>query len=60
VIESAVRERDADLPVIAISGAPPALLEFTISYGASCVFSKPFDASELLQAVQGLMRPPEA
>jgi DNA-binding response OmpR family regulator len=51
-----LRKRHADLPIIAISGAPSALLGFAVDYGASCAFPKPFDATEVLEAVEALVR----
>lgn len=51
-----LRDRNADLPVIAISGAPVALLEFAVRYGASRAFAKPFDAAEVLDAVESHVR----
>lgn len=51
-----LRERNADLPVIAISGAPVALLEFAVRHGASRAFAKPFDAAEVLEAVESHVR----
>ena len=50
-----IRELDADVPIIAVSGYPMAL-EDALVMGANARLRKPFSVDELLAAVRGLLR----
>jgi CheY-like chemotaxis protein len=50
-----IRTRFPALPIIAISGHPPALLPAALAIGANETLQKPFSSDQLLASVQKLL-----